>query len=185
MKILVAYASAHGSTAEVAEFIGRVLTTYSAEVDVADTKTVTNVDGYDAFVLGSAVHSGVWLQEMLLFFDRFAEQIAQKPNYFWVSCIRALEADGLLHAEMYYFNHRLLQSVNTRDIAVLTGKLKTEEITRGEQWSLAANYDGRMLPGALHQDFRDWQAIATWANQIAKELKLTPVFETEADVTAV
>jgi menaquinone-dependent protoporphyrinogen oxidase len=177
MKILVAYASVHGSTGEVAEFIGRVLRDYNTEVTVSDVSDVQSVDGYDVFVLGSAVHGGLWLHEMSAFTDRFAQQLAQKPSYFWITCIRALEAAGSEHALKYYVDHKALQSFDVRDVVVFSGKLQTDAITRQEQWYLAANYDGKLMPGNIKHDFRDWQAIAAWANGIAKDQQLELVFE--------
>lgn len=177
MRILIAYASAHGSTRDVAEFIGRVFRVYDVEVTVANVKDVQSVDGYDAYVLGSAIHGGLWLQEMCSFTDRFGDQLAQKITYFWINCIRALEADGYEHALKYYIDHNALRSFNVRDIAVFAGKLNTDAITRQEQWYLASNYDGKMTAGNIKDDFRDWEAIAAWANSAAKELKLEPIFE--------
>jgi menaquinone-dependent protoporphyrinogen oxidase len=179
MKILVAYATAHGSTKEVAQFIGRVLSTYNAEVSVANVVDVQSVDGYDAYVLGSAIHASLWLQEMCTFFDRFGDPLSRKPMYFWITCIRALEEDGKKHALQYYFDYKLLEDYQVQEFAVFTGKLDTHEITRQEQWFLAANYDGKLMPGNINHDYRDWKAIAAWANNIAIDLKLAPVFETE------
>jgi menaquinone-dependent protoporphyrinogen oxidase len=177
MKILVAYASAHGSTKEVAQFIGRVLQTYNAEVTVANVVDVQSVEGYDAYVLGSAIHAGLWLQEMCKFIDRFEDPLSRKPMFFWVSCIRALEADGRTHALKYYFEYKTMEALDVRDVAVLTGKLNVSAITHQEQWFLAANYDGKLAAGSINHDYRDWQAIATWANGIAQGLELDPVFE--------
>lgn len=179
MRILVAYATAHGSSKEVAQFIGRVLSTYSAEVTVANVVDIKSVEGYDAYVLGTPIHASLWLQEMCTFFDRFREPLMQKPMYFWITCIRSLEEDGKKHALQYYFDYKLLNDYQVRETAVFTGKLDTRDITRQEQWFLAANYDGKLLPGNIHQDYRDWQAIAAWANSIAVDLELSPVFETE------
>ena len=180
MKILVAYASAHGSTKEVAEFIGRILRAYSADVTVSNVTDVQTVDEYDACVLGSAIHASLWLQEMCTFVDQFATQFGKKPVYFWVSCIRALEDDGRDHALKYYFDYKTLASVNLRDTAVLTGKLDVNAITRQEQWFLVANYDGKLTPGNINHDYRDWQAIAAWANKVALGLDLQPTFESKA-----
>lgn len=177
MKILVAYASAHGSTKEVAQFIGRVLATFNADVTVANVEDVQSVDDYDAYVLGSAIHAGLWLQPMLTFFDRFEYKLAEKPMYFWVSCIRSVEEDGRQHALKYYFDYHLLENYRVRDYAVLSGKLDTSAITRQEQWYLAANYDGKLTTGNFRNDYRDWTAISAWANHIAVDLKLIPVFE--------
>ena len=63
MKILIAVASRHGSTHEIAEALARELGTAGHTVDVklvADSRTV---EGYDAAVIGSAVYMGNWLQE--------------------------------------------------------------------------------------------------------------------------
>lgn len=177
MKILVAYASAHGSTREIGEFIGRILGVYDAEVTIANVSDVQSLDDYDVYVLGSAIHGGLWLHEMSAFTDRFAKPLAQKPIYFWITCIRALEASGREHALKYYIDHKALQSFDMRDIAVFTGKLYADAITRQEQWYLAANYDGKILPGNIKHDFRDWPVIAAWAHQIAKDLHLQPAFE--------
>lgn len=182
MKILVVYASAHGSTKEVAEFIGRIFNAYNAEVTVANVSDVSSVDGFDAFVLGSAIHGGLWLQEMCNFTDRFKSQLARKPSFFWINCIRALEPDGYDHALKYYVDHNTLRTFNVRDVAVFTGKLNTAAITRQEQWYLAANYDGKMMAGNLNDDFRDWQAIASWTISIAADLQLTPSFEQKQEV---
>lgn len=179
MKILVAYATAHGSTKEVAQFIGRVLSTYNAEVSVYNVVDVQSVEGYDAFVLGSAIHASLWLQEMCTFFDRFGDQLMRKPMYFWVTCIRALEEDGKKHALQYYFDYKLLEDYQVQEFAVFTGKLDAREITRQEQWFLAANYDGKLMPGNINHDYRDWKAIAAWANNIAIDSELVPVFESE------
>src|SRR5215216_4842008 len=150
MRILVAYASAHGSTKEVAQFIGRVLSTYNTDVTVANVVDVQSVEGYDAYLLGSAIHASLWLQEMCTFFDRFEDQLAEKHLYFFITCIRALEEDGRQHALQYYFDYKLLDSFQVREFGVFTGKLDTSAITRQEQWFLAANYDGKLMPGNLH-----------------------------------
>jgi menaquinone-dependent protoporphyrinogen oxidase len=177
MKVLVAYATVHGSTQEVGEFIGRILRAFSADVTVANVNDVQDVGSYDAFVLGSAIYGGLWLHDMCAFTDRFENEVAEKPAYFWITCIRALEANGYSHAQEYYIDHKALNSFDVRDIAVFTGKLRTDLIDRKEVWYLAANYDGKMTPGLIKDDFRDWGAIAAWTNSIAKDLKLVPAFE--------
>lgn len=177
MKILVAYATAHGSTKEVAQFIGRVLATYNADITVANVVDIHSVKEYDAYVLGTAVHASLWLQEMCTFFDRFEDDLSDKPMYFWITCIRALEEDGRKHALQYYFDYKLLDAFQVRELGVFTGKLDTKAITRQEQWFLAANYDGKLMPGNLNHDYRDWKTIAAWANNVANDLEISPVFE--------
>ncbi|HXV10707.1 MAG TPA: flavodoxin domain-containing protein, partial [Burkholderiales bacterium] len=67
MRALTVYASAHGSTAEVAQFIADIWKKRGIETDVAAVGAAPSVAGYDACVLGSAIHNGLWLPEMAAF----------------------------------------------------------------------------------------------------------------------
>jgi menaquinone-dependent protoporphyrinogen oxidase len=187
MKILMAYATAHGSTGEVAEFIARTLRTYNVDVDVKNVTDLASLPEYDAYILGSAIHGSMWLREMSVFARHNQNQLARKPAYFWVTCIRALEDDGREYAKQYYFDPEILKTIQVRDTAVFTGKLRTDAISRAEVWYLASHYDGHQTPGIINDDFRNWQEIAAWANGVAKDLGLKPVFEpaSEAEPDAI
>lgn len=54
-RILVAYATKAGSTAEVAEVIGQVLRETGATVDVLPARAVEDLTPYRAVIIGSAV----------------------------------------------------------------------------------------------------------------------------------
>lgn len=56
MKVLVAYASKHGSTKSIAEFVGEKLQQEGIQAEVQEVRTVRNAADYDAFVIGSAVY---------------------------------------------------------------------------------------------------------------------------------
>ena len=58
MKILVAHASKHGSTPEIAAAIARILSSEGADVDLLTARDVTAVDQYDAVIIGSAAYMG-------------------------------------------------------------------------------------------------------------------------------
>ena len=61
MTVLVGYASAHGSTREIAERIGARLTELGCTADVVSLDSGVGPEAYSAVVLGSAVHSRRWL----------------------------------------------------------------------------------------------------------------------------
>jgi menaquinone-dependent protoporphyrinogen oxidase len=54
MKVLVAAASRHGATQEIAEAIGRALDAEDMDASVATIEEVGDPTGYDAVILGSA-----------------------------------------------------------------------------------------------------------------------------------
>lgn len=56
MKVLVAYASKRGSTAEIAEAVAKALAEAGLDVDCIKSDDVSDVSPYDAVVLGSAVY---------------------------------------------------------------------------------------------------------------------------------
>jgi menaquinone-dependent protoporphyrinogen oxidase len=57
-RILVAYASRKGSTAGIAQAIGKDLVSAGHTVDVIEMKTVTTVAGYNAVVIGAPLYMG-------------------------------------------------------------------------------------------------------------------------------
>jgi menaquinone-dependent protoporphyrinogen oxidase len=60
-KVLVAYASRHGSTRGVAERVAKLLDGPRTQVDVRRVDQVDDgIAAYDAVVFGSAVYDGSW-----------------------------------------------------------------------------------------------------------------------------
>lgn len=177
MNILVGYASVHGSTAEVAEFIGRLLRAYESNVTVSALNDVQDCSNYDLFVIGSAIHAGMWLQEMSLFLERCADALKSHPTHMFITCIRVLEADGLQHSLEYYVHQPTLDKLGIDNIGVFAGKLDVDEIDWNERWLLASNYDGTESSKHVNHDYRDWLEIANWAHQIARSMELKPTFE--------
>ena len=62
-RVLVAYGTKHGATAEIAEKIGQVLTDASLPTDVLRADRVSDLTSYQAIVLGSGVYVGQWRKE--------------------------------------------------------------------------------------------------------------------------
>ncbi|NWF70579.1 MAG: hypothetical protein HXY40_15940 [Chloroflexi bacterium] len=179
MKVLVAYASAHGSTAEVGHFLKRVLSAYDTQVSALNVSAVEAVWEYDAFVLGSAIQDGMWLHAMFQFIERFRTDLVRKPCYMWINCVRVIEPDGYEHAMKHYIHQPTIETLNVREVAVFAGKLSLETIDWNERWLLSLRYDGSERPGTFNKDFRNWEVIAAWGNKIARELGLAPTFEGE------
>ena len=69
MKVLVAVASRHGSTREIAQMIAGELRAAGVEPDVREVGTIASLDDYDAAVIGSAIYAGQWLPEARQFVE--------------------------------------------------------------------------------------------------------------------
>jgi menaquinone-dependent protoporphyrinogen oxidase len=174
MKVFIGYASAHGSTAEVAREIGNVLEERGIQVTTANISEVNHVNTYDAYILGSAIHAGAFLPEMKQFLKSGVEAIGSHPLYCFVTCIRVLEQYGLEHVLEFYMMPELLQNYDVRDRMAFAGKLDLDNTDWNERWTLAARYDGSSWPSNFDGDFRDWGKVRQWASKIADELKGAP-----------
>lgn len=170
MKVLVAYASPHGSTAEIAAFIGRTLQTYDVDVVVAHADDVTDVSEFDKFILGSAVHSSMWLPSLSRFMFRFENELSQKPSYLFLTCIIALEEGGREKALSDYVWAEALDRLNIprENVEVFAGKLDWDYISGDERWLISVRYEGQEIPSRSQSDYRDWKQIAAWTHDVAQ-----------------
>ena len=91
MRILVAVATRHGATREIAENIASAAASALtdagvwSEADVRDVGRVTSVDGFDAVVFGSAVYMGRWLEPATKFAEAFEENLRRVPVWVFSS----------------------------------------------------------------------------------------------------
>jgi menaquinone-dependent protoporphyrinogen oxidase len=86
-KILVTYASAAGSTAGVAEAIGKSLAEGGAQVDVLPMKNVTDLASYQSVVAGSAIQGQKWLPEAMQFMHAHQSELSHKRFASFMVCI--------------------------------------------------------------------------------------------------
>ena len=140
------------------------------EADVTAVESVRSVEGYDAYLLGSAVHNGLWLPEMATFVRRSRKVLSDKPAYLWLTCLRAIEPGGYAYVTNNYLPNLLSRTLSFRGIGIFAGKIDMAAINQDEAWTLTFRYDGSRDPSTLGGDHRDWNAIRAWAEQIADDL---------------
>jgi hypothetical protein len=108
LRVLIAYSSVHGSTAEIARALALTLCRTGFDVDVVPVAEVQDVSGYDSVVLGSAVYGGKWRKDALEFLDRFTPVLSHRDIWLFQSgplghsaqyIVRALPANVALMAE--------------------------------------------------------------------------------------
>lgn len=160
MNILVTAASKHGSTAEIATAIGRELRARGAETTVVDPEAVTDLDGYDAVVLGSAVYAGHWLEPAKTLAQRLGDEVASRPVWLFSS---GPLGDPLRPDEDPVDVAGIAETVRARGHRVFPGKLDRSNLSFGEKAIV-------MALRAPEGDFRDWDAVADWAAEITAAL---------------
>ena len=98
-RILVTYATRGGSTAGVAESIGKVLTEGGNQVDVLPVQEVKDLTKYHAVVAGSAIRGAKWLPEALQFIRTHQADLKQKPFAAFMVCITLAMPDSEKYAQ--------------------------------------------------------------------------------------
>src|SRR3954452_10566893 len=84
-RVLVAYASEHGSTREIAERIARTLGDDGMNVELRDASDVEDLAGYDAVVVGSAVYMGRWRGSAKRLVKRHERELAERDPWLFSS----------------------------------------------------------------------------------------------------
>jgi menaquinone-dependent protoporphyrinogen oxidase len=161
MAVLVAYASKHGSTREIAESIADTLAERGMEAEAGQVAAVSNPADYDAVVLGSAIYYGSWLKEAADFAGSHRDALAQCPV--WLFSVGPLGTEVKDADEQPRDTVELRDALRPRDHRVFFGALFHDRL----------GFKERMVVKAVRApegDFRNWDEIRAWARSIADEL---------------
>ena len=165
-QVLVTYATKHGATEEIAERIGQVLRQAGLRTDVLPADRVSDLTPYNAVVLGSAVYIGRWRKEAATFLKANEKVLAERPVWLFSSGPTG-EGDPVALTQDWHFPKALqpiADRIRPRDIAVFHGTLNIKKLNPVEKWMI------KNVKAPLG-DFRDWDAITSWATAIADVLK--------------
>jgi menaquinone-dependent protoporphyrinogen oxidase len=155
-KVLVAAASRHGSTEELAHALGSVIAGHGISVEVLRLEEVETVVPYDGLVLGSAVYMGSWLKEARRFLEQHGEAIRTRPTWLFSSGPIGDGSDEFDATE-------LVQATGALEHHLFGGRLDRASLGPCER-AIA------LLVHARDGDHRDWTTATAWATAIARTL---------------
>ncbi|WP_353815774.1 flavodoxin domain-containing protein [Agromyces sp. SYSU T00266] len=165
--VLVAYATKHQSTAEIADAIVRELRARGHDAEATEAGHAT-VDGFDAVVLGSATYAGRWRREARHFLSHHRDRLASIP--FWVFSsgpIGEPKADAPPEDDTWLEPRKVIEeaeALGVRDHVVFGGRVPEDPGNFVERAML------RNTPEEF-RDRRDWDEIRAWADRIADALE--------------
>ncbi|MGC9399921.1 MAG: flavodoxin domain-containing protein [Anaerolineae bacterium] len=164
-RILVAYATKHGATAEIAERIGQVFREAGLQADVISADRVDDLTPYGAVVLGSAIYIGRWRKEAVKFLKANEQALAERKVWLFSSGPTG-EGDPLELVDGREVPEQLqpiVDRIQPQDVVVFHGAMDTDDLNFLEKFAIKN-------VGAPLGDFRDWEAIAAWANSLIEKL---------------
>ena len=166
-KILVAYGSKHGMTAEIAARIGKVIREAGFTVDVQPAGEAGAPAAYRAVVLGSGIYAGMWRRPAATYLKAHAGELARRPVWLFSS---GPTGDGDLNTLLrgWKFTKGLQQvadRIKPRGVVIFRGAFDEKKANFFERWIIKK-------VKASFGDFRDWPAIEAWAGDIATTLKI-------------
>ena len=170
-EVLIAYCTRSGSTAEVAETIGRTVSEAGLRVEVNAINELESIPAGTKVVLGTALYIGHFPREFHQFLIRFEEQLAQvRP---WVFVLGPTEKERKQFAAAEEQARKELgkhPSLRPADMRVLGGKFDPAHLNLAFPMSLIMKVPGNPLRKIPATDIRDWEWIHRWAEAIAAEI---------------
>lgn len=160
MKILVAVASRHGSTREIAEAVAEGLRAARFSVDVADPDDVETLDPYGAVLVGSSVYVGRWAASARAMVDRLAPALSVRPLWLFSS---GPVGNPPFPAGDPEEVAGLVVRLRARGHRTFSGRLDRGGLALAERAVVS-------LIQAEHGDFRSWRDVQEWAQEVADEL---------------
>ncbi len=166
--ILVTYASRTGSTAGVAEAIGKTLADSGAQVEVRpmqDIKDAQDLAGYGAVVAGSAIRGAQWLPEALEFVQTYRAELARKPFAVFLVCMTlAMPGADKYRVSVAEWLAPVRAQVKPVSEGLFPGIL---DISRVPALGDRLKFRVSVLVGAWSEgDHRDWDAVRAWAESL-------------------
>jgi menaquinone-dependent protoporphyrinogen oxidase len=156
--VLVAYATKYGSTREVAAEVARVIRLRGLEVEIRPAREVKSLDRYQAVVLGGALYTGRLHKDARKLFKRCRGELASLPLAVFAMGPRSTEPEELESAGAQLA--RALEGVgglHPFSTAIFGGVIDPAKL----------RFPFKNMPAV---DARDWDAIRTWSEDVARML---------------
>lgn len=171
-EILIIYASFHGSTAQIAEFMGERLEQKGISVSVKSIDDDIDFSSCNGIIMGAPIHRGKWMTDAEEFIKKHRKKVEQLPFACFYTCMSKAKqppSESTLDELSSYQTAMtdLFPTVPSSHIGSFAGVLdynKCNFLTKVVMWLILRKND--LEAG----DYRDWQAIAKWLSFITNYL---------------
>lgn len=171
-KILVIYASLHGSTAQMAEFMGEKLKKEGIDVSVKSIEDDIDFTSYNGLIMGAPIHRGKWMDGAVEFVKKHRIEFDQLPFACFYTCMSKAKQPPSRETLNELASYKtamseLFPTIVHSDIGSFAGMLdydKCNFLTKLAMWFI-------MRKNSLEAgDYRDWKAIESWLSDVKRYL---------------
>lgn len=164
-RILVAYASPRGSTAGIAQAVGKELQSAGYSVDVAEMNSVSSLGGYHAVVIGGPFYMGKVVGDVGKFIGRYRDALTKLPVAAFTVGVAPVGMDPAEIDKAMKIFHKALAPLEPVAETIFAGKIDLDKLSFIQKWMVGK-------AKAPVGDFRDWGAIAKWARELPGKLRV-------------
>ncbi|MBS1806016.1 MAG: flavodoxin domain-containing protein [Acidobacteria bacterium] len=170
-QVLIAYCTRSGSTAEVAEAIGKSVNGAGMSAQVKAIADVESIPTGTEVVLGTAIYIGHFPKEFHRFLTRFESELSNvRP---WVFVLGPTEKERKQFAAAEEQARRELgkhPTLRPSDMRVLGGRFDPTHLNLPFPMNLIQMLPANPMRKLPASDIRDWDWIHRWAEAIAEEI---------------
>jgi len=183
-KALIVYGTRYGATESTSEEIAKVLKGEGLEVKVVNAKKekVRDISPYDLIIVGSGMQMGKWTGEPENFLNQFQKELANKKVAIFVSSA----AQALIEYEKKTEEIEKNRKQYLEEKATKYNLQSISMVTLGGVWDFnkmnfllkktLSSFKPRIEAAGFKEikpglyDTRDWNAIRTWAKELATKV---------------
>ncbi len=167
-RVLVIYGSYHGSTREIASFIGNRLRKNGIQSDVKSTNEDINFSHYDSIIMGAPIHRGKWMKAALDFASVHSDSLTQVPLSCFFTCMAAAvpSPNKEIIGELQTHTQSIIEifpEIPPSHIGVFSGKLDYDKCSFIESLVIRTFMNKNNLPSGDH---RNWQVVGDWVDDL-------------------
>jgi menaquinone-dependent protoporphyrinogen oxidase len=160
-RVLIAYGSKHGSTAETADHVAGMMRERGLEADISEAAAIRTLDGYEAVIVAGSIYTGRWHPDSRAFIKRYADELRGRRVAIFAMGPKTSEPGDLAAARKQLDSAlERLPDVGADPIAIFGGVIDPAKL----------HFPFSRMPAS---DARDWAAIEHFADQFAA--RLTPL----------
>ncbi|MHA2002949.1 MAG: flavodoxin domain-containing protein [Candidatus Thorarchaeota archaeon] len=147
-KILVAYDSEAGSTGEIADFIGNVLSENGYTVEIIHVRETVDLTSFDGAIIGSPIRYDKWMPNASKFVKNNQEILSEIPVAFFYTCLVLAKTNEKTARQAKVYSDKIY-GVAPQVKPVIILRLRDKDKSVGKEG-----------------DYRDWDAIRSWVESI-------------------